>query len=75
MPPEMGHVSLVTHKSLAAVITAEWKISSVTALVTDQFITVTKLLLTVVTLISKVKLVLLFKGNYFIITFSYLCES
>ena len=52
----MGHVSLVPHEPLGAVIAAEGEVSSVAALVANQFISVTELFLTIVTGVSKLGL-------------------
>jgi len=41
----MSHVSFMAHESLAAVVAAEGKVSSMSSLVTNQFISVAKLLL------------------------------
>ena len=49
MPTEMSHVSLVPHEALGTVGTTEWKVSSMTPLVTDQLVAVPKLFLTIFT--------------------------
>ena len=47
MPAEMGHVSLVSHEPLGTVRAAEWEVSSVASLVTNQLIAVSELFLTI----------------------------
>ena len=53
MPPEMSHVPLVTHEAFATVVTSERKVPGVTTLMSDQFVTVAKLFLTIITSIPR----------------------
>ena len=50
----MGHVSLVSHESLAAVVAAEREVPGVAALVADQLVPVPELLLAEVTAVPVV---------------------
>lgn len=57
MPTEMCHIPLMTHEAFTAVVTSERKVSGMTTLMADQFITIAKLFLTIITSIpSKLKI-------------------
>ena len=52
----MGHVSLVSHEALVAVVASEGEVAGVPALVADQLVPVAELLLAVLTCVSKHKI-------------------